>query len=548
MKMRSNLLLAAALLCSSGIALSSCDNDDFKDVDGKAPVINLDVTELHNEPGMNFNIKGTVTDADGIKSISLTCPELYLNKTIDIVAIYGEPLTSYELDYSFQSDRHAEGENFVVKVTVTDTGDRQTTVDVGANLDADFTEPSFTAKPGETITVLIKNKTVIKLNVEVQDNRVVDYATVDLFKVVNGDEQQVAGFPIRIEGGEKTLSYQGQIEVPNEVATYKAYIKAYDKAVQDPAHEIVAESTINVMQLPDFDAIYLADVATAAELNSDMFGVPMAMDHIGAYKYRVIYYNAKAGTEVCFLGQKTDFGPICFAPSKENASELGDDPDEVNRVKLDKGETYYEFTVDTWNRTMSMRTYSPADAIDPVMHLHYGQNDLNTWWETNNLGDIWWQEFYFGPADGPGGVTRMEQDPKNPHIYRCYDMQFNAGDETNFMVHNWHSHGWWNFTTWRSESKTDPSKFVYYGNYHPTTPHYESNLDYFNWKYINADPAEYSYMYPAAGTFDINKWGDENYRKNFIGDNWVKTPVKTTGKYVFTIDLHAERGWMTLQK
>lgn len=548
MNMRRNLLLAGMLLCSTGVMLTSCDNDDFKDVDGKSPEINLEADVFHIEPGMNFNIKGTITDADGIKAITLTCPELYLNKTIDILAIYGEPKTSYDLDYTFQSERHGDGENFTVTVAVTDMGDRVTEALVSANIDADYTAPYFSAKPGDEITVLIKKETKIKINLEIGDNRVVDYATINLVKVVNGKEQPVEGFPLRIEGGEKTLVYKNAIPVPNEPATYKAYIMACDREVQDPPHVIETTSTIKVMELPNFDEIYLADVATAAELNSDMFGVPMVMDHIGDYKYRVIYYNEKAGTEVCFLGQKTDFGPICFAPSKDNPAELGDDPDDVNKIKLDKAGMYYEFTVDTYNRTMSTRTYSPAEAIDPVMHLHYGQDDLNTWWETNNLGDIWWQEFYFGPGDGPRNITHMEQDLKNPHIYHCYDMAFAGGDETNFMIHNWHHDGWWNFVTWRSESKVEPSKFVFYGNYHPETPHYESNMDYFKWKYIDIDPAEYAYMYPKAGAFDISKWSDENYRKNFIGDNWVKTPVTKSGKYTFTIDLHAERGWMTLQK
>ncbi|MDE6153410.1 MAG: hypothetical protein K2G21_04605, partial [Muribaculaceae bacterium] len=141
----------------------------------------------------------------------------------------------------------------------------------------------------------------------------------------------------------------------------------------------------------------------------------------------------------------------------------------------------------------------------------------------------------------------MEQDNKNPNIFYCYNMDLKAGEDTNFMIHNWHSHGWWNFVTWRSESKVEPSKFVYYGNVHPDCDKFTGNADYFEWKYGSMDPEEYSYRYPNAGAFDINKWGDENYRKNFIGDNWVKTPVTTTGKYTFKIDLHTERGWMYLQ-
>lgn len=548
MNVSKQLLFACALLSASSLTFSSCgDDNDWADVDGAAPGMTLDVEATHVEPGTNITIKGKVTDADGIATISLSCPELYLEKTIDIIAIYGEPLTEYDLDYTFQTTRHAEGENFVVTITVTDVGGRSETKTFGANLDADSTPPYFTAKPGETSTVLIKNETKIKINVGVADNRVVDYIKIDLKKVDNGAETAVQGFPITVEGGEKTLSYNNAVAVPNENAVYKLYIEAADREGNEAAHVIAAESEITVTELPNFDAIYLCDVQSAEALNSDMFGVPMAMDHVGDYKYRVRYYNAKAGTEICFLGQQSDFYPICFAPSKDNANELGNDPDEVDKIKLTKAETYYEFFVDTKNGTWTMTDYPVSEAINPVMYLNYGGNDLNTWWETKNINDIWWQEFYFGPADGPSNVTRMEQDSKNPNIYYCYGMEFKAGDETNFMIHNWHHDGWWNFTTWRSDKKDDPSKFVYYGNYHPdltSVGHYKSNDNYFKWKYEDMDPDEYAYQYPNAGPFDLSKWGDENYRKNFIGDNWVKAPVKTSGKYTFVIDLHAERGWM----
>lgn len=557
MNVSKHLLFASMLLSASSLALTSCEDDnDWADVDGNAPTLNLTVDAVHVEPGMSITIKGKVADADGISTIALVCPELYLDKTIDLMDIYADsialngPIKEYDLDYSFQTARHEDGENFKVKVTVTDIGGRQDVKEFGANLDADFTAPYFTAVPAEEITVLIKNETAIKLNVEVSDNIAVDYLSINL---VDAGGKSVEGFPIRLEGGEKVLAYTKPVVVPSVAASYKLTVEAADKGLGDEPHVITATSTINVMDLPNLDVIYLADVATAAELNADAFGVPIAMNHVGDYKYRVIYYNEKAGTEVCFIGQKTDFGPLCFAPSKENPTELGDDPDEVDKIKLDRAETYYEFFVDTWNRTYSYKTYAPSAATNPMKHVRYGQDDLNTWWD-HNVPDPWWQEFYFGPSTGPGSVKRMEQDAKNPNIYYCYDINpsdFADGDNMKFIVHNWHSHGWWNFASWRSETSVEPSKFVYYGNFFPDATycgHYESNMDYFQWKYIDMDAAEYAYQYPNAGAFDISKWGDEGYRKNFIGDNWVNTPMPAAGKYTFKIDLHAERGWMYLQK
>ena len=45
--------------------------------------------------------------------------------------------------------------------------------------------------------------------------------------------------------------------------------------------------------MPDFPKMYLADVATAEELNSDIFGVPMVIEHTGEYQYKANYYCQK---------------------------------------------------------------------------------------------------------------------------------------------------------------------------------------------------------------------------------------------------------------
>ena len=145
-------------------------------------------------------------------------------------------------------------------------------------------------------------------------------------------------------------------------------------------------------------------------------------------------------------------------------------------------------------------------------------------------GDIWWQEWYFGPASGPDNVTRMEQDKNNPHIYVINEWRLEAGEEMNFILHNWHSHGWWNYTTWRVDNSAEPDKFMYYGLNFKQTPHFESNDDYFQYRYGNT---------PG---FDLEKWnGDEGYRKNFVPDNWCKPTVQTSGNYKFIFDAHLER-------
>lgn len=528
-------------LCLSALAaMTACSSDDdWKDVDGAAPELTLSSVHEMTEAGRTIKIAGTVSDNDGISTIDLVCKALNLNKRINLIEIYGEPLKTYDLDYSFKIQENEAGDDFTIDVVITDIGGRQETQTMKVTMDGDFSFPVFTAAPDKEITVILKPQTAFNLQFSVTDNRVVDYVTIDIQDVTAGADNPVAvaGFPRRVEGnGTQTFDFSEKLELPSQEATLLATITAYDRAANEDAHATTITSQISVGALPDFEKLYLCDVASAAELNSDVFGVPMLVDHVGEYKYRARYYNEKAGTEICFLAQKTDFGPVCFGPDNSDPSTLGDDPNEVGRIKLDQAGVYYLIDFDTFNRTYTMSTYSVADAVDPVMHLHYGQDDLNTWWEVNNMGDIWWQEFYFGPTSGDlANVTKMVQDSKNPHIYYIEDWRLETGEEMNFIIHNWHSHGWWNFVTWRVDNSSDPDKFMYYGNLHPDTPHYQGNADYFEYKYgDNPD-------------FNINSWGDESYRKNFVPDNWVKPTVTTGGTYKFIFDAHLERARLVPQ-
>ena len=110
--------LSLALCCNVGCS----DDEGYADVDGLEPTMALVTDHIQSGAGHRFTIEGTLTDADGIATINLQCADLYLNKTIDLIEIYGEPKTSYELSYHYDLDRNELGERFTVKVTVTSAG------------------------------------------------------------------------------------------------------------------------------------------------------------------------------------------------------------------------------------------------------------------------------------------------------------------------------------------------------------------------------------------------------------------------------------------
>ena len=527
--MKATKCFIAGLFTLASIGLPSCsDDDNWNDVDGANPAMNLTSEHLRTEAGRTIKIAGELTDADGIAKIDLVCHELNLNKTIDLIEIYGEPQTTYNLDYAFAIQGDEKGDNFNVEVTVTDIGGRKTQGNVLVTLDGDFAAPVFTAAPDKEITVLIKAQTLFNLKFSVEDNRVIDYVEVNV--------EGVNGFPIRVDGeGKNKLDFARKLTLPSDKASYNVTITAYDKAAQEnEVRSTSVSSIVNVSELPDFEKMYLADVATPAELNSDLFGVPMLVDHVGKYTYQARYYNKKAGTQICFIPQKTDFSPICFGPDAENAQVLGDNPETVGRITLDKAGVYYLIDFNTLTGAYSLQTYNVSDAISPIRHLHYGENDLNTWNERNDLGAIWWQEWYITLADGPGATSpRLVQDKTNPNIFYIEQYAVSEGEEKQLTLHNWHSHGWWNYTTWRNETSDDPDKFMYYGMYFEDTPHYKNNKEYFDWKYGK-----------VAG-FDINLWqGSEDYRKQFVPDKKVKIKPTSSGNYRFEFDAHLERAKM----
>lgn len=548
-----SLVLSAALI---GVTACSKDDDKWPVVDGEAPQITLALSRIRTDYDLTFKIQGKIADKDGIKSIRLVCPGLSLDKEIDIIELYQKPLTEYDLDYSYtvKPDYLTEFTgSYTVEVTVTDVAGNTDTQEVLVTFDADFQAPTFVQSPDTEVTVLIKDKTMFNLKFTVEDNRNLDYIEVNL--------EGVEGYPVRIEAnGEPKISYANKLELPSTPKNYNLTIKAYDMPAQDEeVRSTEIKSLVKVQHLPDFDRLYLADVLTAEELNSDVFGVPMVCDHVGPYQYSVRYYNEKAGTQVCFIPQKTDFLPICFGPDPDDETVLADDPEVSGKITLDQGGVYYKIDVNTKTGAYKVSSYSIVEAVDPIQNLHYGQNDLNTWAGWDKPSEIWWQEWYFGPSYSDLAAiperkdtkvhskieVRMVRDSKNPHIWVSEDWDLKAGEMTEWLLHNWHHDGWWNYTSWRVDDSADPSRCEYFGFYFPDNEHFNSNKAFFENKYVKADPTQFKYMYPDnnGAAFSMETWGtiNEAYAKKFVPDIKVKCTIPVSGKYRIWFDAHAER-------
>lgn len=145
----------------------------------------------------------------------------------------------------------------------------------------------------------MKEDPTFLLNVAVSDNKSLKKLVIDIPGINKHDEVTLSG---------TEYEYSEEYTFPSEDADYEMSIKVYDS--MDNMTE--QKSTIIVSDLVDFEKMYLADVNSAAELTSDVYGVPMLVDHVGEFQYRARYYNQKPGTGIRFIPQKTDFVPLCF--------------------------------------------------------------------------------------------------------------------------------------------------------------------------------------------------------------------------------------------
>ena len=435
--MKTKFLHGAALwtfLLTATLTTGCSDDEKYKDVDGQSPTLALTSDHVRTLTGYEFKIAGKVADKDGLRSIRLESSVLFLDKTIDLVALYPETIYEYELNYGFTIPEKTEGESFTVKVIVTDLGGRTVESLVEITMDGDYTEPIISASTNLTssnINVALSEDNPMTFRFSATDNKGLAYLELSIPDL---DIQE------RVDlGGEGVLTgtFDKEITFPsNKTGACIMTIRAVD------AFDNVAEKeyTMLISNTKDYANMYLVDfngTDNSLLTGGDVWGVPMPIEHLGNYEYRARYYSAAQNTPVRFITSKENFN-ICFGADKNNSDKLTGTKDDIEPIILpEKG--YYEITFNTEKNIYTVKYYEPEDA---PYNGENGQLCIIGGGFVNNPG--WWN---------PSNPHLMDQSTDNPYIYTA-TLEFNNTDR-NFLDCTIATKGGWGPPSWRFDGKQE---------------------------------------------------------------------------------------------
>ncbi|GAO28057.1 hypothetical protein [Geofilum rubicundum] len=226
--------------------------------------------------------------------------------------------------------------------------------------------------------------------------------------------------------------------------------------VADSAGNTVSSSRV-VKASYDFDKLYLADVATDAQLVSDLFGVPMLISKTAPYNFEGKYYAEAPGTEIRFIPQTSSFHPHCYGLDPDDPDKLINDPERAEPIVLEEI-GYYRVKLDLQNRTYSVESYVPAD--DYFMPKKEFPDDED-YISSTYYGDLGMVGKGFPEYPDQNWATwasiPFDRDPENNYrFYKTLDME----GTVEMIFQPEHPWGWWPEPFWRFDRSVDPERTV----------------------------------------------------------------------------------------
>lgn len=322
-----------------------CSVDEYPVVDGLCPNIQLCSDDVHIEYGMTANIKGKITDADGIRYINIKNSDLNLDETINILEILGDSITEYNLDCKVTPDSNLSNYSFPLKVTVEDLVGNKSTSIFHAVMDGDYSAPKFVYGGNDTINV---NLPEMIFKFVIVDNKDIDYCRVSIPEL-NVDE---VFYP-----NTKSFEFVKKLKFDIDDCMISGKIKACDSHNNTMERNFV----ISKSKLQNYSNMYLH------EINNKNLGEPMLATHSGEYKYHIKYYNKIAGQRVCFVPELSNNDNSCniyFGADTNEPNILTSNFDNAFGIQLLEANTYYAIDIDTKKCSYNVRKMDASEISD----------------------------------------------------------------------------------------------------------------------------------------------------------------------------------------
>jgi hypothetical protein len=424
-------------------------SEDERINDTSTPEIGMEETMLHTQQGESIIISGTASDPISLASINIYNEDWFLDKTIDLDE--DSVITDYTLSYTFEVPDTSDYEEELL-ITVTNIGGVTNSATLKVVMDGDFEAPEIIndSEVSDGSTIMPEEGDVFDLDFTFTDNVKLGYVTIKESNLGLCDS-------IYEFSNEKLFNYTNDtISVPLAATDYSFKLNCVDSAGNSTSLTIDVTASYST----NYDTMYIADVETAAELNSDLFGVPMLINKTDDYTYEASYFCEEANTKVRFIPQTTSFSPVCFGGDPDDDTKLINSSDADGITLSARG--YYKITINTEDLSYTVETFDPTTEDDaPDVYVVNNGSDVEDADYIGVLGligtgfsncpDMSWSPSAIASYD----ELQLEQD--ETYVYH-WSTTVTVSGNVQFIIGPEHQSDWWPEPYWRFDRQNDPLK------------------------------------------------------------------------------------------
>ena len=325
-------------------AFIGCENNESNFPASGNPDLVLETNEIYGGPNRKFEIKASLNDDLGLKSVQIKIPELQLDK---VIMFSIDPLIiQYDLSYNFLiPEGKLTTDTFEIELIVTDVSGNIVTKKISLRLDGDFEAPKLTkVKPVNGSVVFKSIDTKVTVSFTAEDITGIDKLTVSCAALGINDVVTV--------GGAKLYEFSKTYSIPADLTSYDILITTKDNFIKP--NEAITK--LNFTVADGLTEMYLVDLPLASNLTIDAFGVPMRFHSKVGNVFTFKYYADSDNKKIYLLGQEVSFEPHCFGLSSGGLLENSITTNPI--ILPTKG--YYKININPIDLTFTVTPYIPT--------------------------------------------------------------------------------------------------------------------------------------------------------------------------------------------